>query len=227
MLDDVIYGVLCVWVCECVYNSWSGSFSFIFSFLKDSALCAFVANSCDNVLLTYGQYDLGDEFHTLQCAASSTTCSESVHYVILWWSVLVCPKCLQPPVLSTTQCFNLLLRHQHPLPNKGLTCQELWPLNLQCLQHSSFILSSLANVLVTKFTSRRGKIFYTSRICPARLRGSWCPCSTSAGRQVAATLWSALIQMKSCLFFTSLWLRAQFTFCLICRCSCHQNEMIS
>lgn len=141
-----------------------------------------------------------------------------VDYVICW-SVILSPQ-YQHPVFLQLQ---LLLKHQHSLPNKGwpVRSSDLWTWSV----YNILALSSLANVIITKFLLSVivAQYFIQGSSVPPASGGSWCPCNTSAGRQVETVLLlSALIQME--IFWT--WNKqnvAQFTFSLICRCNFLQN----
>lgn len=134
-----------------------------------------------------------------------------------------------PVFFSTAQCFNLLLRHQHSLPNKGwpVRSSDLWTWSV----YNILALSSLAIVIITKFyicLSSWRNIFYKFHLSLLPVVGHDVLCNTIAGWQVATQLLlSALIQMEIFLNSFNMWLRAQFTFSLICRCSIPWNQILS
>lgn len=87
------------------------------------------------------------EMYFIQCNVRRLSLSvlvESVTYIICW-SVILSPQCLHPVFLQLQP----LLRHQHSLPNKGWLVRSSDLLTWSV--YSILALSSLANVIITKF----------------------------------------------------------------------------
>ena len=135
------------------------------------------------MLLLNGRFDLGDVFHTVQCAASMSTCSLRVSQL-----------CQTPISDSHNVCILFFLqlqplpRHLHSLPNKGwpVRSSDLWTWSV----YNILALSSLANVIMTKLSSPVAVakyVFFPRFFCPSCL--SWAmmspaiPVLTSRWRQ--------------------------------------------